>query len=85
MYLRLDHVLAVKAEVEHAAVQVDGSFGVQLLQNPIQSDERPGTAHTSTNTHTHRQISVKSLRAQHFLNILTSFTPAVYNSGTGGG
>lgn len=58
MYLRLDHVLAVKAEVEHAAVQVDGSFGVQLLQNPIQSDERPGTAHTSTNAHTttHRLV-----------------------------
>ncbi len=53
VYLSLDHVLAVKAEVKHAAIQVDGSFRVQLLQNPIQGDERPRTANTGTETHTH--------------------------------
>lgn len=35
VYLSLDHVLAVQAQ--HTAVQVDVSFRVQLLQNPIQS------------------------------------------------
>lgn len=59
MYLSLDHVLAVQAEVKHTAIQVDGSFTVQLLQNPIQGDERPRTAHTSANTHTHTQSTVK--------------------------
>lgn len=44
--LSLDHVLAVQAEVKHAAVEVDGSFGVQLLQDSVQGDERPCTAHT---------------------------------------
>lgn len=29
--LGLDHVLAVQAEVEYTAVQVNGSFGVHLL------------------------------------------------------
>lgn len=46
--LSLDHVLAVQAEVEHAAVKVDGSFGVQLLQNPIQSNEGPCAPDSST-------------------------------------
>lgn len=55
-YLSLDHVLAVQAEVKHTAIQVDGSFRVQLLQNPIQGDERPCTAHTSTNTHTQSTV-----------------------------
>lgn len=59
MYLGLDHVLAVQAEVEHTAVQVDGSFRVQLLQDPIQGDERPCTANTRTNTHTHTESTVK--------------------------
>lgn len=63
VYLSLDHVLAVQAEVKHAAVQVDGSFRVQLLQNPIQGDERPCTADTSTNTHTHT-LSTKSLQSR---------------------
>jgi len=48
VYLSLDHVLAVQAEVKHAAVQVDGSFRVQLLQNPIQGDEGPCASNTST-------------------------------------
>lgn len=70
VYLSLDHVLAVQAEVKHTAVQVDGSFRVQLLQNPIQGDERPCTADTSTNTHTHVKhqiITVQKLR-QHILD-----------------
>lgn len=70
VYLSLDHVLAVQAEVKHTAVQVDGSFRVQLLQNPIQGDERPCTADTSTNTHTHVKhqiITVQKLR-EHILD-----------------
>lgn len=49
--LGLDHVLTVQTEVEHAAVQVHGSFRVQLLQNTIQRDERPGSSDAGTAVH----------------------------------
>lgn len=49
-------MLAVQAEVEHAAVKVDGSFGVQLLQNPIQSNEGPCAPDSSTNKQKHPVI-----------------------------
>lgn len=64
VYLSLDHVLAVQAEVKHTAVQVDGSFRVQLLQNPIQGDERPCTSDTSTNTHTHTHVKHQIITVQ---------------------
>lgn len=46
--LSLHHVLAMKSEVKHTAVQVDGAFRVQLLQNSIQSYKSPSAANTST-------------------------------------
>lgn len=51
--LGLDHVLAVQPQVEHTAVQVDGSFGVQLLQNSIQGDEGPRAPDSSTDMQTY--------------------------------
>lgn len=54
VYLSLDHVLTVQTEVKHTAVQVDGSFRVQLLQNPIQGDKCSCAPDTSTE-HTVRE------------------------------
>lgn len=70
LYLSLDHMLAVQLEVEDTAVQVDGSFGVQLLQNPIQGDEGPCTANTSTNTHTESALKSKSSHWREKLKII---------------
>lgn len=63
-YLGLDHVLTVQAEVEHAAIQVDGSFRVQLLQDPIQSDEGAGAADSSTDTQTAVSLGTVTQRAE---------------------
>lgn len=52
-YLSLDHVLTMQSHVKHTTVKVDGSFGVQLLENPIQGDEGSCTAHTSTSARAH--------------------------------
>lgn len=51
-YLSLGHVLSVQPLVEHTAVEVDGPFRVQLLQNPVQSNEGPGATNSGAETRT---------------------------------
>lgn len=86
----------MQSEVKHAAVEVDGALGVQLLQNPVQSYKSSGAAHTSTDTHKHICVSSRRTKFMPFDLLSNSCTssltlfwssgrlPTVHHCGTSG-